>query len=98
MKQQSSESAYEVIVVGGGPAGLCAAMYAGRGIIALQIGLPAARHVGTRRSCRRPDHHEPGRKRNRQENRPHDPLPFAVATYDRAGFARSSDDSLKSGP
>ncbi len=50
MPEQSGQTTYDVIVVGAGPAGLCAGMYAGRGMLntlVIERGLPGGELLNT---------------------------------------------------
>jgi len=50
MPEQNEQTAYDVIVVGAGPAGLCAGMYAGRGMLktlVIERGLPGGELLNT---------------------------------------------------
>ncbi|NIM52918.1 MAG: thioredoxin-disulfide reductase [Gemmatimonadales bacterium] len=50
VEEKNAEQSYDVIVVGGGPAGLCAAMYAGRGMLntlVIERGLPGGEMLNT---------------------------------------------------
>jgi thioredoxin reductase (NADPH) len=52
MNHQSSDTSYDVIIVGAGPAGLCAGMYAGRGMLralVIERGLPGGELLNTER-------------------------------------------------
>ena len=50
MEKEQNEQAYDVVVVGAGPAGLCAGMYAGRGMLrtlVIERGLPGGELLNT---------------------------------------------------
>ena len=50
MTEHTSDTAFDLIIIGAGPAGLCAAMYAGRGMlraVTLERGIPGGELLNT---------------------------------------------------